>query len=543
MASIYARGDVLWMKFKNKAGKPECRSTGYRVGQETQARELATEVERQATIERDGSASRPARFPFAASSEPKPTKPTRDVLPMPSSLIAETAPSPVAPVDRIGPDAAPGALTVRDYGEEWLLRRVDVASVKDEIARLRLHVFPLIGHMAIADVRPKHIRDLINAIKQKTIVSPRCKGGYLAPRTVRLVFATLRVMFKSAMIDEHITASPTIVEKGVLPKNVDKDPEWRSTAIFEREELIAIVSDPRIGLYRRVIYALEGIAGVRHGEAAGLRWRDHNEKFEPLTKLVVSRSGEKKRTKTQQTREIPVHPSLATILAEWKATGWAEKYGREPTPDDLVLPTEKNKVRKPSNTLKEFKKDLKRIGLRARRGHDLRRTFVTLTRVDGGRAEVLRPLTHPGEKDIIGLYTTFPWPVICAEILKLRIPLPGASAGAPTGGSTPSQSGGEPAGGGGPIDGSGSETARAAASDQQIAAPGTAAVAGYTASYSPECSSEMPSDSESLDAVAAMGQRFRNQLPSAEVPEPPEIPRNVAVAVACYRARPQLPTI
>ena len=51
MASIYLRGEVLWMKFKNAAGKHECRSTGYRRGQETAARALAAEVERQSAFE------------------------------------------------------------------------------------------------------------------------------------------------------------------------------------------------------------------------------------------------------------------------------------------------------------------------------------------------------------------------------------------------------------------------------------------------------------------------------------------------------------
>ncbi|MBK9037075.1 MAG: hypothetical protein IPL61_38500, partial [Myxococcales bacterium] len=264
------------------------------------------------------------------------------------------------------------------------------------------------GHMAIAQVRPRHIRDLMTAIGNKTSEAPKCKGERLAPRTVLHVFSTLRLMFKGAVIDEHIDASPVVVEAGTLPANVDKDPEWRSTAIFERDELIAIVSDPRIAEYRRVFYALEGVAGVRHSEAAALRWRDYNPSCAPLGKLLIARSGEKQRTKTKVTREIPVHPSLALILDAWKAEGWAAKYGRTPTADDLVLPTERNTIRKPADTLKVFHRDLALIGLRVRRGHDLRRTFVTLARVDGGRSEVLRPLTHPGENDIIGLYTTFP---------------------------------------------------------------------------------------------------------------------------------------
>jgi hypothetical protein len=52
--------------------------------------------------------------------------------------------------------------------------------------------------------------------------------------------------------------------------DIDKDPEWRSTAIFEREELIALVSNDRIPDDRRVQYALEGIAGLRHGRSPRL---------------------------------------------------------------------------------------------------------------------------------------------------------------------------------------------------------------------------------------------------------------------------------
>src|SRR6185436_14711925 len=95
-----------------------------------------------------------------------------------------------------------------------------------------------------------------------------------------------------------------------------------------------------------------------------------------------------------------------------------------PTPDDLIIPTRSLTVRTSDNSLRALHGDLENLGLRARRDHDLRRTFVTLARADGGRADVLRPLTHPGERDVIGLYTTFPWPVTCAELAKLQVPLP-----------------------------------------------------------------------------------------------------------------------
>ncbi len=487
MASVYARGDVLWIKFKNEHGKPECRGSGYRVGQESIARELAIEVERQAALKRELGANANAN---AMASTVEPTIAARIPSPIAAATSSLVEPivskNPATSNDRIGAASSPGGLTVAEYIEQWITLRYEVETWKDEAGRLRLHVVPLIGHMAIADVRPKHIRDLINAIKRKTSEAPKCKDKPLAPRTVRLIFATLRLVFKSAIIDEHIIASPVVLEAGVLPKNVDKDPSWRSTAIFERDELISIISDRRLPLYRRVLYGLEGLAGVRHGEAAGMRWSDRNKTCAPLGKLTVSRSGEKARTKTQLTREVPIHPALAALLEEWEATGWEAKLGRKPMPNDLIVPTEDNRVRKPQGSLKQFHSDLVRIGLRTRRGHDLRRSFVTLIRVDGGRTDVLRPITHPGEKDIIGLYTTFPWPVVCGELVKLNIPVPAptnANAAADTLATNPIAN--------------------------EIVIATTGAGDGYSASYTPDCSLANMCDLDKLRSVAGMGLPFR----------------------------------
>ncbi len=417
MGSIYARGESLWLKYRSRSGKVLRKPSGYRKGQEADARAVLVEVERQVAAEVADEAAT-VRWPTVVAPEP------------------EAAPTTVA---------ASGQLTVREYGEEWIKRRRgQVATVDNEESRLVLHVYPLIGDMAIADVRPRHIRDLVNALKQKKSEAKKSRGT-LAPRTVRHIYALLRRFFKSAVIDEHIAASPVLVEKGTLPKNVDKDPAWRSTAIFERNEVVALISDARISHHRRVIYALEGLAGVRHGEAAGLRWCDYDDGCEPLGKLVISRSYEKDGTKTQMTREIPVHPTLATILETWKGSGWKRKYKRQPTAEDLIVPTESFESRRAPDTLKKLKKDLATLKLRARRGHDLRRTFITLAQVDGARRDVLKPLTHPGEVDIVGLYTSFPWPTVCAEVAKLRVFLPGddEAGGSGTGASDPADESGE----------------------------------------------------------------------------------------------------
>jgi hypothetical protein len=68
---------------------------------------------------------------------------------------------------------------------------------------------------------------------------------------------------------------------------------------------------------------------------------------------------------------------------------------------------------------RSFLDDLKVLGLRPRRGHDLRRTFITLAQVDGARRDILEAISHGPRGDIVSVYTTFPWPAMCEEIRKL----------------------------------------------------------------------------------------------------------------------------
>jgi hypothetical protein len=63
------------------------------------------------------------------------------------------------------------------------------------------------------------------------------------------------------------------------------------------------------------------------------------------------------------------------------------------------------------------------LGLRHRRGHDLRRTMISLARTDGARKDILELCTHTPRKsgNTIDLYTTFPWEALCAEVAKLKV--------------------------------------------------------------------------------------------------------------------------
>jgi integrase len=279
---------------------------------------------------------------------------------------------------------------------------------RDDRIRLGRHVLPRIGHLLLAAVRPRQIRDLMLELR---------RDGKLAPRTIHHVYHAIRAMFRDAVADELLDVSPCVLRKGVLPKKADKDPSWRETAVYSAEEVERLISDPRVLEDRRVLYALKGLAGLRHGEAAGLCWRQYDATLEPLGALSLHR------TKTQVPRRVPVHPTLARVLAEWKLAGFERTYGRPPTSQDLIVPSRNMTARSNHEAPKQLTADLELLGLRNRRGHDLRRTFITLAQVDGARRDLLQAITHGPRGDIVSAYTTFPWPALCAEVKELLLEL------------------------------------------------------------------------------------------------------------------------
>ena len=115
--------------------------------------------------------------------------------------------------------------------------------------------------MLLTEVKPRMIRDLVRALR---------KEGKLSPRTIHHVYGDLHMMFRDALVEELIESNPCVLKPGELPSKVDKDSEWRALATYTTHEVERLISDPAIPVERRVLNALKALAGLRHGEAAGL---------------------------------------------------------------------------------------------------------------------------------------------------------------------------------------------------------------------------------------------------------------------------------
>jgi integrase len=312
-----------------------------------------------------------------------------------------------------------GPLTVRAWAKTWIETRKlrGIVTAEDYEARLNRYVLPVIGDLRIEEVTPEHISSVL-----ATLPSPT-----LAPRTIRHIYFTMHAMFRKA-VPRLIAINPCSIDTEDLPAKIDKNPEWRATAVFSKDELVKILTAPGIPEDRRACYSLLFLAALRFGESAALRWRHYDDALRPLGRLVVAHSystrrKKEKSVKTENPRWVPVHPALAERLADWRENGWPLLMGRVPGPDDLIVPSRRGRNRSANHMLKKFHQDLERAGLRARRQHDARRTFISLAIADGARKDVLRWVTHGPEGDIVDLYTTLPWHALCEEVARLKIDL------------------------------------------------------------------------------------------------------------------------
>lgn len=385
MASIKVRGNKLWAQLKGvkHAGKWDSIPTDFSVGDETAALRWARAYQRK----------------------------------IDAQLGAAGTPN--------------GPLTLRMYTARWLKEREDrsVLSVESERRWLTKYVMPEIGDVGIADVRIKHVRDMVKKLTA---------SGTLAPRSVLHVISTLHNVFEGAITDEVLdTVNPVKLKKHEMPSKIDADPEWRSQATYTVHEVQQLISDARIPVERRVQYALKAIAGLRHGEVAALCWRHIDRTAEPLARINVVQAARKlnkptrtiiKSTKNGETRAVPLHPTLAKILASWKLEHWERTYGRQPTADDFVVPTRTMKPVDGADAVNAMKADLATLGLRVeagkkrdRGGHDLRSWYKTRCIEDGGDSLIVRLTTHAPPKDVNAGYERFSWSTVCREIGKLKI--------------------------------------------------------------------------------------------------------------------------
>jgi len=278
-----------------------------------------------------------------------------------------------------------GSLPTLDAGTETLGEYVTGTWAASHAATLaaktRLHYASLYDY---------HLRPYLGSIALREI-TPEVVGRWQADRlafgsgpiAIRHAMDLLGAILEHAFVGGHVSANPVRrVKKARSPRREEVQPLSPTTIEAMRKAL-----DARDATLISVL----AYAGLRPGEALGLRWGDVREQT-----LLIQRAislGKESDTKTRQHRTVRLLGALAADLRSWRLA-----VGR---PDDreLVFPGKEaqpwTQAAYQSWRRRAFKRGTQAAGLAHARPYDLRHSFASLLLHEGRSViYVARQLGH-----------------------------------------------------------------------------------------------------------------------------------------------------
>lgn len=287
------------------------------------------------------------------------------------------------------------------------------------------HIVRHLGAVAPHDVDSEKIAAFVDALKAEG----------LSALTIRNVLKVLGQFFRIVRVrklDPDLRTNPLreAYEEGFKrPTQKRRDvPAFISLPAIE-----AVIGCKAIPADRRFRYALAFLTGLRDGELAALTWADveiddKGGEFVDVNKAYAKIGGLQSTKTTASERKVPLHPELVPWLRLWRAEGWAAVVGRDPKPDDPLLPKPPAlpglaaKVsRWRPDSARIIRKDLAAAHVVAPKGfnfHATRKSFATALEAAGVRAEIIERLLGHEPKTVLGRHYAAPTMEVLREAVS-----------------------------------------------------------------------------------------------------------------------------
>lgn len=148
-------------------------------------------------------------------------------------------------------DPRGGRITFRTYAEQWRGAQVHRATTVAQVeTHLRRHAYPTFGDRPLGAVRPSEVQAWVRRLEQD-----------LAPSTIGVVYSFVAAIFRAAVRDRLIVATPCVDVR--LPK---PEPKRVDPLATERVEALIAAMPER----NRALVVLAAGTGLRQGEAFGV---------------------------------------------------------------------------------------------------------------------------------------------------------------------------------------------------------------------------------------------------------------------------------
>jgi len=301
-----------------------------------------------------------------------------DVL---ADKLKESRQSPMRPVvDR--------DITLDGYADLWLDRikaTVEPRTLASYKQLLRLHVRPTFGETKMRLIHRGHVKALLAAKMTEEITSEAgITRRRLGKNSMRLIRATLSVLFGDAVEDGLLTVNPALGIKrrgrkqpdAVNPADQVRPLSHEQLAVFltQVKKLVSLETLHR-GTGRLFLTLAD--AGLRPGEGLALRWQDFDAVARTLRVERAVSSGQVKVTKTGTTRTVDLTVRLTEALSEWQARCEAQALAADRDASPWMFFSETNTPLDEAKVSKRYRMVLQRAKLPRFRLYDLRHTFAT----------------------------------------------------------------------------------------------------------------------------------------------------------------------
>jgi integrase len=291
-------------------------------------------------------------------------------------------------------------LTLAAYSNEWLssyqgrtvrgIRRETLADYRHELG---LYALPLLGRLRLAEIEPRHIKELAALVSD---------GGRRKPRTVKLAIAPLRALLATAVEDGLIRSNPAagvrIAQPDTLQDDLEDAAEERALTPEQLARLIAEIPDTH-----RPFVTFVAQTGLRIGEAIAVQWRDID--LEPGL-LHIRRRYYRSAYAPPKTRYgrrvIPLTPTMAALLR-------SRRDLLQPAQAELVWPNRTGRPLNPDSTrARVLKPAAARAGVPWASWHTLRHTCGTLLFREGWSIKAVQHyLGHHSAAFTLAVYVHF----------------------------------------------------------------------------------------------------------------------------------------
>ncbi len=256
--------------------------------------------------------------------------------------------------------------TLREYAEGWYGRKVNIKPATKTSYRdiLDNHLLPHFGEWRLVNIKREDIQDFVKS---------KVAQGRLSSKTLNNILVVFHQILDEARVDKLIAENPFF--KINRPKREKVEQDYLRT--HEIPLLLENCEPKTHGFFHTAIFT-----GMRRGELLGLKWGD----IDWLNaKVHVHRSYWKGRLQTPKSpysnRKIDMGPHLVQVLKEHRLmqNQTRLKAGPDWVDNDLVFCTDTGGFLDGDNLYhRDFKRVLKRAGLRHMRIHDLRHTYAAI---------------------------------------------------------------------------------------------------------------------------------------------------------------------